>query len=190
MRNDFNQQVLRGSVAKFLSERGVDFTALPDGSFLIEGEDGLQAPGARPVRSTELARDLAKAVFGSEDNLALLNMFTFTERHDLHRLIGAPLGFIGSDEDGYLPGLLRKEPRRLIFLDEVDRAHEAVVDTLTNAVAEGQLRDNRNRIYSLEQCAVVRFSCSVSPETQFRRMGLQRSIAIMKPLTFKQPGIS
>jgi ATP-dependent Clp protease ATP-binding subunit ClpA len=191
MRNDFNNLNLRRDVAKFLTDRGVEFSTLRDGSFLIEGEDALQPSGAQPVRTGQLARAVAKKIFGDEGALLLLNMAEFREEHDQHRLFGAPPGYVGYEDGGMLTNFLQKVPQCVIFLDEVERVHPKIGQELDAAFTERLVHDNRGVVVStLEQNVVLRFSNTVSLDTQLRRMTLQRSMKAMKPLKFRQPGAS
>jgi hypothetical protein len=179
MRSLFNSMA-RDSTAKVLKEWGVDFTTQPDGSLLIEGREAfaeLKSPRQtadpsqpqRRVSLTMLARDLSQKLFGSEDSLLMMQMAEYCERRDLHKLLGAPPGFMGSDEGGWLTNELRKNPTRLLFLDEVEKASRGVMQAIDDGVANGVLTDNKGQQVSLERVVVVKFSETVSPKTQARR---------------------
>ena len=109
----------------------------PLGVFLFLGPSG--------VGKTELARSLAEALFGGENNLIRLDMSEYMEPHSVSRLVGSPPGYIGHDEEGQLTGKLRTTPYAIVLLDEVEKAHPRVIDAFLQVFDEGRLTDSKGR---------------------------------------------
>lgn len=109
----------------------------PLGVFLFLGPTG--------VGKTELARSLAHFLFGDERSLIRLDMSEYKEEHSTAKLIGAPPGYVGHEEQGQLTGALRKKPYSVVLLDEVDKAHPGVFDLFLQLFDEGRLTDSKGR---------------------------------------------
>jgi len=107
------------------------------GVFLFVGPTG--------VGKTELGRALAEALFGSEDDMIRLDMSEYKERHEVSRLIGAPPGYVGHDEEGQLTGKLRRRPYSIVLLDEIEKAHPEVLDLFLQLFDDGRLTDSHGR---------------------------------------------
>ncbi|CCB73380.1 ATP-dependent Clp protease ATP-binding subunit clpC [Streptantibioticus cattleyicolor NRRL 8057 = DSM 46488] len=119
----------------------------PIGSFLFLGPTG--------VGKTELARALAEALFGSEDRMVRLDMSEYQERHTVSRLVGAPPGYVGHDEAGQLTEAVRRHPYSLVLLDEVEKAHPDVFNTLLQVLDDGRLTDAQGRTVDFKNTVVV-----------------------------------
>lgn len=109
----------------------------PIGSFMFLGPTG--------VGKTELAKALAEAMFGSEDSLVRVDMSEFMEKYSTSRLIGSPPGYVGYDEGGQLTEKIRSKPYSVILLDEVEKAHPDVFNTLLQVLDDGHLTDAKGR---------------------------------------------
>lgn len=109
----------------------------PIGSFMFLGPTG--------VRKTELAKTLAESMFGEEDALIRLDMSEYMEKYSTSRLIGSPPGYVGYDEGGQLTEKVRSKPYSVILLDEVEKAHPEVFNTLLQVLDDGQLTDSKGR---------------------------------------------
>ena len=105
----------------------------PAGVFLFLGPTG--------VGKTELARALAAEVFGSDEHLIRVDMSEYMEKHAVSRMIGAPPGYIGHDQEGQLTGKLRRRPHCVVLLDELEKAHPEVFDLFLQVFDAGRLTD-------------------------------------------------
>ena len=119
----------------------------PTGSFLFLGPTG--------VGKTELARALAEALFGDEDRLIRFDMSEFQERHTVSRLLGAPPGYAGYEEAGQLTDAVRRNPYSLILLDEIEKAHPDVFNTLLQLLDAGRLTDGQGRTADFTHTVVI-----------------------------------
>ncbi|MFJ4466483.1 ATP-dependent Clp protease ATP-binding subunit [Streptomyces sp. NPDC089424] len=119
----------------------------PVGSFLFLGPTG--------VGKTELARALAAALFGDENRMIRLDMSEFQERHTVSRLIGAPPGYVGHDEAGQLTEAVRRQPYAVLLLDEVEKAHPDVFNTLLQLLDDGRLTDAQGRTVDFKNTVVI-----------------------------------
>ena len=119
----------------------------PTGSFLFLGPTG--------VGKTELARALAEALFGDEDRLIRFDMSEFQERHTVSRLLGAPPGYAGYDEAGQLTEAVRRNPYSLILLDEIEKAHPDIFNTLLQLLDAGRLTDAQGRTADFTHTVVI-----------------------------------
>ncbi|MPY34524.1 AAA family ATPase [Streptomyces adustus] len=119
----------------------------PVGSFLFLGPTG--------VGKTELARALAAALFGDEHRMIRLDMSEFQERHTVSRLVGAPPGYVGHDEAGQLTEAVRRQPYTVLLLDEVEKAHPDVFNTLLQLLDDGRLTDSQGRTVDFKNTVVI-----------------------------------
>jgi ATP-dependent Clp protease ATP-binding subunit ClpB len=126
---------------------GVKDPRRPIGSFLFLGPTG--------VGKTELAKTLAAALFDTEDNLIRLDMSEYQERHTVSRLVGAPPGYVGYDEGGQLTEAVRRKPYCVVLLDEVEKAHPDVFNTLLQLLDDGRLTDAQGRTVDFRNTVVV-----------------------------------
>ena len=119
----------------------------PYGSFLFLGPTG--------VGKTELCKALASFLFDSEDHLIRIDMSEFMEKHSVSRLIGAPPGYVGYDEGGYLTEAVRRKPYSVILLDEVEKAHPDVFNVLLQVLDDGRMTDGQGRTVDFKNTVVV-----------------------------------
>jgi ATP-dependent Clp protease ATP-binding subunit ClpB len=130
----------------------------PYGSFLFLGPTG--------VGKTELCKALAEFLFDSEDHLIRVDMSEFMEKHSVARLIGAPPGYVGYEEGGYLTELVRRKPYSVILLDEVEKAHPDVFNVLLQVLDDGRMTDGQGRTVDFKNTVVVMTSNLGSHEIQ------------------------
>src|SRR5690625_3047695 len=119
----------------------------PDGSFLFLGPTG--------VGKTELTKALAAFLFDSEEHLIRIDMSEFMEKHSVARLIGAPPGYVGYDEGGYLTEAVRRKPYSVILLDEVEKAHPDVFNVLLQVLDDGRLTDGQGRTVDFRNTVII-----------------------------------
>ncbi len=119
----------------------------PVGSFLFLGPTG--------VGKTELCRAMAQAVYGDRDALIRVDMSEFMEKHTVSRLIGAPPGYVGHEEGGYLTDRVRRKPWSVVLLDEVEKAHEDILNLLLQILEDGVLTDAQSRKTDFRNTIVV-----------------------------------
>lgn len=119
----------------------------PYGSFLFLGPTG--------VGKTELCKALANFLFDSEDHLIRIDMSEFMEKHSVARLIGAPPGYVGYEEGGYLTEAVRRKPYSVILLDEVEKAHPDVFNVLLQVLDDGRMTDGQGRTVDFKNTVVV-----------------------------------
>ena len=119
----------------------------PIGSFLFLGPTG--------VGKTELAKSIAKVVFGSSDSLIRIDMSEYMEKHSVSRLIGAPPGYVGYDEGGLLTEAVRRHPYSLILFDELEKAHRDVYNILLQILEDGSLTDSQGRNVSFKNTILI-----------------------------------
>jgi ATP-dependent Clp protease ATP-binding subunit ClpB len=126
---------------------GVKDPRRPIGSFLFLGPTG--------VGKTELAKTLAAALFDTEDNMVRLDMSEYQERHTVSRLVGAPPGYVGYEEGGQLTEAVRRKPYSVVLLDEVEKAHPDVFNTLLQLLDDGRLTDAQGRTVDFRNTVIV-----------------------------------
>ncbi|OBF57137.1 ATP-dependent chaperone ClpB [Mycobacterium sp. 852002-50816_SCH5313054-b] len=119
----------------------------PIGSFIFLGPTG--------VGKTELAKTLAAALFDSEDNMVRLDMSEYQERHTVSRLVGAPPGYVGYEEGGQLTEAVRRKPYSVVLLDEIEKAHADVFNTLLQVLDDGRLTDAQGRQVDFRNTVVI-----------------------------------
>src|SRR5690348_14445910 len=126
---------------------GVKDPRRPIGSFLFLGPTG--------VGKTELAKTLAAALFDTEDNLVRLDMSEYQERHTVSRLVGAPPGYVGYEEGGQLTEAVRRKPYSVVLLDEIEKAHPDVFNTLLQLLDDGRLTDAQGRTVDFRNTVII-----------------------------------
>jgi len=119
----------------------------PIGSFIFLGPTG--------VGKTEIARQTAKTVFGSEKNMVRLDMSEYMEKHSVSRMIGAPPGYVGFDQAGQLTEAVRRNPYSVILLDEIEKAHPEVLDVLLQVIEDGRLTDGQGRTVDFSNTIIM-----------------------------------
>ncbi|SDY02560.1 ATP-dependent Clp protease ATP-binding subunit ClpC [Modestobacter sp. DSM 44400] len=129
------------------SRAGLGDPDRPIGSFLFLGPTG--------VGKTELARALAEALFGDSDRMVRLDMSEFQERHTVSRLVGSPPGYVGYEDAGQLTEAVRRNPYSVVLLDEIEKAHPDVLNTLLQLLDDGRLTDSQGRTVSFANTVVV-----------------------------------
>lgn len=129
------------------SRSGLSDPNRPYGSFLFLGPTG--------VGKTELCKALASFLFDSEDHLIRIDMSEFMEKHSVARLIGAPPGYVGYEEGGYLTELVRRKPYSVILLDEVEKAHPDVFNVLLQVLDDGRMTDGQGRTVDFKNTVIV-----------------------------------
>jgi len=129
------------------SRAGLSDPNRPSGSFLFLGPTG--------VGKTELCKALAEFLFDSQDAMVRIDMSEFMEKHAVSRLIGAPPGYVGYEEGGYLTEAVRRRPYSVILLDEVDKAHPDVFNILLQVLDDGRLTDGQGRTVDFRNTVIV-----------------------------------
>ena len=129
------------------SRAGLSDPNRPNGSFLFLGPTG--------VGKTELTKALASFLFDSDDSMVRLDMSEYMEKHSVARLIGAPPGYVGYEEGGYLTEAVRRKPYSVILLDEVEKAHPDVFNVLLQVLDDGRLTDSQGRTVDFRNTVIV-----------------------------------
>jgi ATP-dependent Clp protease ATP-binding subunit ClpB len=129
------------------SRAGLSDPNRPNGSFLFLGPTG--------VGKTELCKALAEFLFDSTDAMVRIDMSEFMEKHSVARLIGAPPGYVGYEEGGYLTEAVRRRPYSVILLDEVEKAHSDVFNILLQVLDDGRLTDGQGRTVDFRNTVIV-----------------------------------
>jgi ATP-dependent Clp protease ATP-binding subunit ClpB len=129
------------------SRAGLSDPNRPNGSFLFLGPTG--------VGKTELCKTLAEFLFDSPDAMVRIDMSEFMEKHSVARLIGAPPGYVGYEEGGYLTELVRRKPYSVILMDEIEKAHPDVFNILLQVLDDGRLTDGQGRTVDFRNTVVV-----------------------------------
>jgi ATP-dependent Clp protease ATP-binding subunit ClpB len=142
-----NEAVSAVSNAIRRSRAGLSDPNRPIGSFLFLGPTG--------VGKTELCKALATFLFDTEEAMVRIDMSEFMERHSVARLIGAPPGYVGYEEGGYLTEAVRRRPYSVILLDEVEKAHAEVFNVLLQVLDDGRLTDGQGRTVDFRNAVIV-----------------------------------
>jgi ATP-dependent Clp protease ATP-binding subunit ClpB len=129
------------------SRAGLSDPRRPNGSFLFLGPTG--------VGKTELCKALAEFLFDTEDAMVRIDMSEFMEKHSVARLIGAPPGYVGYEEGGYLTEAVRRRPYAVILLDEVEKAHPDVFNVLLQVLDDGRLTDGQGRTVDFRNTVII-----------------------------------
>jgi ATP-dependent Clp protease ATP-binding subunit ClpB len=129
------------------SRAGLSDENRPYGSFLFLGPTG--------VGKTELCKTLANFLFDSEEHLIRIDMSEFMEKHSVARLIGAPPGYVGYEEGGYLTEQVRRKPYSVILFDEVEKAHPDVFNVLLQVLDDGRMTDGQGRTVDFKNTVIV-----------------------------------
>ena len=129
------------------SRAGLSDPSRPNGSFLFLGPTG--------VGKTELCKTLAEFLFDSEEAMVRIDMSEFMEKHSVARLIGAPPGYVGYEEGGYLTEAVRRRPYSVLLLDEVEKAHPDVFNILLQVLDDGRLTDGQGRTVDFRNTVIV-----------------------------------
>jgi ATP-dependent Clp protease ATP-binding subunit ClpB len=142
-----SEAVVAVSNAVRRSRAGLADPNRPNGSFLFLGPTG--------VGKTELCKSLAEFLFDSEDAMVRIDMSEFMEKHSVARLIGAPPGYVGYEEGGYLTEAVRCRPYAVLLLDEVEKAHQDVFNILLQVLEDGRLTDGQGRTVDFKNTVIV-----------------------------------
>ncbi len=129
------------------SRAGLSDPRRPNGSFLFLGPTG--------VGKTELCKALAEFLFDTEDAMVRIDMSEFMEKHSVARLIGAPPGYVGYEEGGYLTEAVRRRPYAVVLLDEVEKAHPDVFNVLLQVLDDGRLTDGQGRTVDFRNAVII-----------------------------------
>ncbi len=129
------------------SRAGLSDPNRPSGSFMFLGPTG--------VGKTELCKALAEFMFDTEEAMVRIDMSEFMEKHSVARLIGAPPGYVGYEEGGYLTEAVRRRPYSVILLDEIEKAHPDVFNVLLQVLDDGRLTDGQGRTVDFRNTVVI-----------------------------------
>ena len=129
------------------SRAGLSDPNRPNGSFMFLGPTG--------VGKTELCKSLAEFLFDSEDAMVRIDMSEFMEKHSVARLIGAPPGYVGYEEGGYLTEAVRRRPYSVLLLDEIEKAHPDVFNVLLQVLDDGRLTDGQGRTVNFKNTVII-----------------------------------
>ena len=158
------------------SRAGLSDPNRPNGSFLFLGPTG--------VGKTELCKALAAFLFDTEEAMVRIDMSEFMEKHSVSRMIGAPPGYVGYDEGGYLTEAIRRRPYSVILLDEVEKAHQDVFNVLLQVLDDGRLTDGQGRTVDFRNTVIVMTSNLGSQMIQ--EMAAQNNYSLMKSMVMTQ----
>ena len=129
------------------SRAGLHNPQQPLGSFIFLGPTG--------VGKTELAKALAEVLFDDENSMIRIDMSEFMEKHSVSRLVGAPPGYVGYEEGGYLTEAVRRNPYSVILFDEIEKAHPDVFNILLQLLDDGRLTDSQGRTVDFKNTIVI-----------------------------------
>ncbi|MCF6286690.1 MAG: ATP-dependent Clp protease ATP-binding subunit, partial [Candidatus Hydrogenedentes bacterium] len=142
-----DEAVSRAVSAVKKSRAGLSDPDRPDSIMLFLGPTG--------VGKTQLAKLLARYLFGSSSHLIAFDMSEYSEEHSVSKLIGAPAGYVGHEEEGVLTGAVKNTPFSILLFDEIEKAHSRIFDLLLPVFDEGRLRDARGREVSFKNCIII-----------------------------------
>ena len=158
------------SLAKSIRRARVGLKApnRPIGSFIFSGPTG--------VGKTELAKALAEAVFGSEDNMVRVDMSEYMEKHTTSKLIGSPPGYVGYDDGGNMCEIIRKKPYCVVLFDEIEKAHPDVFNIMLQILDDGRLTDSKGRHINFKNTIIIMTSnVGASMITNTQKLGFSVS---------------
>jgi ATP-dependent Clp protease ATP-binding subunit ClpB len=158
------------------SRAGLSDPKRPNGSFLFLGPTG--------VGKTELCKALAEFLFDTEEAMVRIDMSEFMEKHSVARMIGAPPGYVGYEEGGYLTEAVRRRPYSVILLDEIEKAHQDVFNVLLQVLDDGRLTDGQGRTVDFRNTVVVMTSNLGSQMIQ--ELAAQNNYPLMKRMVMAQ----
>ena len=138
-------KVISGAIRR--NRAGISSPNHPVGSFMFLGPTG--------VGKTQLAKALAKYLFGTEDALIRIDMSDFMEKHTASRLVGAPPGYVGYEEGGILTEKVRRHPYSVVLLDEIEKAHPDIFNLLLQLLEEGELSDNLGHVVNFRNTVII-----------------------------------
>ncbi len=130
----------------------------PVGSFIFVGPTG--------VGKTELSKALAETVFGNENNIIRIDMSEYMEKHSVSKMVGAPPGYVGFDEEGQLTEKIRRKPYSVVLFDEIEKAHPDVFNLMLQILDEGRLTDSKGRVVSFKNAIIILTSNVGATEVQ------------------------
>ena len=163
-----NEAVVALSKAIRRARVGLKSPNRPIGSFIFSGPTG--------VGKTELAKALAEAVFGSEDNIVRIDMSEFMEKHTTSKLIGSPPGYVGYDDGGYMTEIIRKKPYSVVLFDEIEKAHPDVFNIMLQILDDGRLTDSKGRLVNFKNTIIIMTSnVGASMITSTQKLGFSVS---------------
>ncbi len=163
-----NEAVVALSKAIRRARVGLKSPNRPIGSFIFSGPTG--------VGKTELAKALAEAVFGSEDNIVRVDMSEFMEKHSTAKLIGSPPGYVGYDDGGHMTEIIRKKPYSVVLFDEIEKAHPDVFNIMLQILDDGRLTDSKGRLISFKNTIIIMTSnVGASMITSTQKLGFSVS---------------
>ena len=142
-----NEAITAVSKAIRRTRSGLKDPKRPSGAFIFLGPSG--------VGKTETAKALAEFLFGDEDSLIQIDMSEYMEKHTVSRLIGSPPGYVGYDEGGQLTEAVRRKPFSVVLLDEVEKAHPDVFNTLLQILEDGRLTDAQGRTVDFKNTVII-----------------------------------
>ncbi len=119
----------------------------PVGTFIFVGPTG--------VGKTELSKALAETVFGNENNIIRVDMSEYMEKHAVSKMVGAPPGYVGFDEEGQLTEKVRRKPYSVVLFDEIEKAHPDVLNIMLQLLDDGRLTDSKGRVVSFKNCIII-----------------------------------
>ena len=163
-----NEAVVALSKAIRRARVGLKSPNRPIGSFIFSGPTG--------VGKTELAKALAEAVFGSEDNIVRIDMSEFMEKHTTSKLIGSLPGYVGYDDGGHMTEIIRKKPYSVVLFDEIEKAHPDVFNIMLQILDDGRLTDSKGRLVNFKNTIIIMTSnVGASMITSTQKLGFSVS---------------
>lgn len=158
-----NEAVTAVSKAIRRARVGLQDSKRPIGTFLFMGQTG--------VGKTELAKAVAEAMFDDENNIIRIDMSEYMESHSVAKLIGAPPGYVGFDEGGYLTEQVRRKPYSVVLFDEIEKAHPDIFNALLQILDDGRLTDNQGRTTSFRNTIIIMTSNVGALQAKTKELG-------------------